>query len=126
MERQKRSIQRYWDWRSLSYPFDADKSETLAEMWETLLAGLVSGAPGRRAIDMGTGTGQLATYLARSGFRVTGIDISERMIRKAREYADLCKLDIDFQLQDAENLLFKDSTFDVVVSRNLRGPCPIL
>lgn len=124
MERQKRSIQRYWDWRSLSYPRDTDKSETIAKTWETLLAGLVSGAPGRRAIDMGTGTGQFAVHLARLGFRVTGIDISERMIQQAREHADRCDLDIDFQLQDAENLLFKDSTFDVVVSRNLLWTLP--
>lgn len=124
MERQKRSIQKYWDWRSPSYPFDADKSEKIAETWERLLAGLISGAPGRRAIDMGTGTGQLALYLARLGFSVTGIDISERMIEKARERADRFNLDIDFQLQDAENLLFRDSTFDVIVSRNLLWTLP--
>jgi len=123
-ERQKRSIQKYWDWRSLSYPRDADKSEAVAERWETLLAGLVSGAPGRRAIDVGTGTGQFAVYLAKLGFRVTGIDISEKMIQKAREHAERCNLDIDFQLQDAENLLFRDSTFDVVVSRNLLWTLP--
>jgi ubiquinone/menaquinone biosynthesis C-methylase UbiE len=124
VDQQKRSIQKYWDWRSLTYPWDADKSETIAETWETLLARLVSGPPGRRAIDMGTGTGQFAVYLARLGFRVTGIDISERMIQKAREHADRFNLDIDFQQQDAENLLFKDSTFDVVVSRNLLWTLP--
>lgn len=124
MNQQKRTIQKYWDWRSLTYPWDADKSETIAETWETQLAHLLSGLPGRRAIDMGTGTGQFAVYLARLGFRVTGIDISEKMIQKAREHAELFNLEIDFQQQDAENLLFEDSTFDVVVSRNLLWTLP--
>lgn len=46
---------------------------------------MLTGAPGRKAIAMGTGTGQFAVHLARLGFRVTGIDISERMIQKARD-----------------------------------------
>jgi len=124
MDQHKRTIQKYWDWRSFSYPWDADKSEGVAENWETLLRGLISGSPGRRAIDIGTGTGQFAVYLARLGFRVTGIDISERMILKARGHAARFNLDINFQQQDAENLLFKDSTFDVVVSRNLLWTLP--
>jgi ubiquinone/menaquinone biosynthesis C-methylase UbiE len=124
MNRQKETIQKYWDWRSLTYPWDADKSEAVAQTWETLLGNIISGPPGRRAIDMGTGTGQFAIYLARLGFRVTGVDISEKMILKARENADRCGLDIDFQLQDAEDLLFRDRAFDVVVSRNLLWTLP--
>jgi ubiquinone/menaquinone biosynthesis C-methylase UbiE len=73
---------------------------------------------------MGTGTGQFAIYLARLGFRVTGIDLSERMLLKARERARRFDLDIDFQQQDAENLPFDDSTFDGVVSRNLLWTLP--
>lgn len=124
MDRQKQTIRKYWDWRSHTYPWDADKSEATAKRWETLLTHLVSGPPGRKAIDMGTGTGQFAVYLARLGFRVTGIDISEKMIRKAREHAERFSLDIDFQQQDAEDLLFESSSFDVVVSRNLLWTLP--
>ena len=78
MERKKRAIQKYWDWRSVTYPRDMDKSEAVAQTWENLLANLIAGPSGRRAIDMGTGTGQFAVYLARLGFHVTGIDISEK------------------------------------------------
>ena len=124
MNRQKRVIRKYWDWRSLSYPWDQDKSESVSEAWESLLASLVAGAVGRSAIDMGTGTGQFAIYLGRLGFRVIGIDISEKMIRKARENAQEYGLRIDFQTQDAEDLLFKDDTFDVIVSRNLLWTLP--
>jgi len=124
MNPHKRTIQKYWDWRSRTYPWDTDKSDEIAATWETLLGNLLSGPPGRRAIDIGTGTGQFAVYLARLGFHVTGIDISEKMLRKARETAARYDLTIDFQQQDAENLLFEDSTFDVVVSRNLLWTLP--
>jgi ubiquinone/menaquinone biosynthesis C-methylase UbiE len=124
MDQKKRIIQKYWDWRSRTYLWDADKSWAISGKWETLLYHMVSGPPGRKAIDMGTGTGNFAVYLARLGFRVTGIDISERMIRKAKEHAENLNLNIDFQQQDAESLPFEDSAFDVVVSRNLLWTLP--
>ena len=42
-------------------------------------------APGRAALDFGCGTGRSSRFLRRLGFDVTGIDISEDMLRKARE-----------------------------------------
>ena len=38
MNQQKRTIRKYWNWRSLSYPWDTEKSEAVADTWETLLA----------------------------------------------------------------------------------------
>ncbi|MBW2109235.1 MAG: methyltransferase domain-containing protein [Deltaproteobacteria bacterium] len=126
MKRVKTSIQRYWDWRSATYGYDHDKSVGVARKWESILKELVTDSPGKLALDIGTGTGQVAVYLARSGFRTTGIDISESMIRRARQHALEHGLHIDFQPGDAERLEFKDNTFDVVVSRNLVWtlPCP--
>ncbi len=43
-------------------------------------------SPGARVLDVGCGTGQpTARQLTDAGFRVTGIDISERMLELARE-----------------------------------------
>lgn len=119
MEKTKRSIKRYWNWRSKSYGYDGDKSIKITRKWETILKDLVSDVPGRHALDIGTGRGQFAIYLARLGFNVTGIDLSESMISLAGKHALLHELNIDFQTGDAEKLNFKDNTFDVVVSRNL-------
>ncbi len=124
MDRQKQTIRKYWDWRSLTYPWDTDKCEGLVEKWEALLAHLLSGPAGRRALDAGTGPGEFAVYLARLGFRVTGIDISNQMVLKAREHAAHCGLHIDFQQEDAENLPFEESNFHVVVARNLLWTLP--
>lgn len=43
--------------------------------------------PGQRALDLGCGTGQTALYLAGHGVAVTGIDISEEMLRLAQRKA---------------------------------------
>lgn len=119
MEKVKTSIERYWNWRSKSFGYDTDKSIEIAKTWEAILKKIVSGAPGKRALDIGTGRGQLAFYLARFGFSVTGIDLSENMISHARQYATAHNLDINFQTGDAEELEFEDKTFDVVVSDGL-------
>ena len=124
MEKIKNSIQKYWNWRSRSYCFDKDKSIKTAESWESVLKDLVPGDPGKNAIDIGTGRGQFAVYLARLGFCVTGIDLSENMISQAKKHAKKNTLAIDFKIQDAEELKFNDNTFDVVVSRNLLWTLP--
>jgi SAM-dependent methyltransferase len=40
---------------------------------------------GRKSIDFGCGTGRSTRFLCQLGFEVTGVDIAEDMIRKARE-----------------------------------------
>ena len=124
MEKVKTSIKRYWNWRSKSFGYDTDKSIEIANRWEAILQELVSGTQGKRALDIGTGRGQLAFYLARLGFSVTAIDLSENMISHARQYAVTHNLDIHFQTGDAEDLEFDDKTFHVVVSRNLLWTLP--
>jgi SAM-dependent methyltransferase len=42
-------------------------------------------APGRTALDFGCGTGRSSRFLERLGFEATGVDISEEMLRNARE-----------------------------------------
>jgi SAM-dependent methyltransferase len=46
---------------------------------------LVKYAPGQTALDFGCGTGRSARFLKRLGFEVAAVDISEAMLRKARE-----------------------------------------
>lgn len=42
-------------------------------------------APGRAALDFGCGTGRSTRFLKRLGFEAVGVDISEEMVRRARE-----------------------------------------
>lgn len=126
MNRLKKRIETYWNWRSASYELDQDKSVQTVKDWESTIKDLVShvseDAP--CALDVGTGPGQLAFYLAREGFNTTGIDISAGMIGRARQKADELGLNIDFRTGDAENLPFEENAFDVVITRNLVWTLP--
>jgi len=122
----KNRIEQYWNWRSDSYELDQAKSIETVKNWESTINGLVSHfrEKGLRALDVGTGPGQLAFYLAQAGFDVTGIDISPGMIKRAALKARELGLCVDFRTGDAEKLPFEDNAFDVVVTRNLVWTLP--
>ena len=67
-----------------------------------------------KILDVGCGTGRHAIELTKRGYNVTGIDLSESQLKRAREKAAAANLFIDFQCQDARNLPF-DSEFDVAI-----------
>ena len=53
--------------------------------WKRGLVALAAPRPGARALDLATGTGDIAFALAARGARVVGLDITHRMIELARE-----------------------------------------
>lgn len=57
--------------------------ERLKREWP-LFDELLSGAPSKRVLDLGSGTGEHARFLASKGFDVTGVDSSPAMIEKSR------------------------------------------
>lgn len=61
--------------------------------------------PGLPVLDVGVGTGAVAMSLARAGFRVRGVDLSPRMLRRARE-----RLGAAVVCADAANLPFADGS----------------
>jgi SAM-dependent methyltransferase len=65
-------------------------------------------------LDVGCGTGRHSIELTRRGYTITGIDLSDSMLRIARDKAKDAKLDIQFLKHDARNLPFK-KTFDVAI-----------
>ncbi len=77
-----------------------------------------------RILDVGTGTGFLALILAELGHKVVGVDLSRGMLQVAREKARRTGIDIVFELGDAENLPFDDSSFDAVICRHLLWTLP--
>jgi phosphatidylethanolamine/phosphatidyl-N-methylethanolamine N-methyltransferase len=71
---------------------------------------------GQRVLEVGVGTGlSLPHYPA--DCTVTGIDISEEMLDRARDRADELQSDnADLRLMDAYDLSFGDATFDHVLA----------
>ena len=73
-------------------------------------------APGERWLDVATGTGEVAVRAARAGAEVTGVDISEPLLARARTSADAERLPVRLELGDAQELPYADESFDVVAS----------
>ncbi|OGX53797.1 MAG: SAM-dependent methyltransferase [Omnitrophica WOR_2 bacterium RIFOXYA12_FULL_38_10] len=67
-----------------------------------------------KIIDIGCGTGRHAIELTKRGYNVTGVDLSENQIKRAREKAQEAWVTIDFQTQDARNLPF-NGEFDLAI-----------
>jgi SAM-dependent methyltransferase len=63
-----------------------------------------------RLLDLGCGTGAYSGALAELGWNVTGVDVSEDMLRRARERG------VDVVRSDAKALPFEDASFDAAVS----------
>jgi len=74
--------------------------------------------PGDRALDLCTGTGDMAFFMASQNHTITvdAVDVSETMLDIAREKEARFGLNnIHFQIADALILPFENNTFDVVM-----------
>ncbi|NJD75777.1 MAG: class I SAM-dependent methyltransferase [Candidatus Methanoperedens sp.] len=69
---------------------------------------------GKKILDIGCGSGLQTTLLASLGGNVTGIDITEGLIRLANYKIQNQKLDSFCFTSDAESLPFKDNSFDII------------
>ena len=80
---------------------------------------------GGRILEVGVGTGISLPDYGRTS-RVTGIDISEPMLRKAQKrVAELGLRNVEgLALMDAERLAFPDESFDVIVAQHVITTVP--
>jgi SAM-dependent methyltransferase len=67
-----------------------------------------------KILDIGCGTGRHSIELSKRGYKITGIDLSDSLLSKAREKAHINDLKIDFLKLDARNLPFKNE-FDAAI-----------
>jgi demethylmenaquinone methyltransferase / 2-methoxy-6-polyprenyl-1,4-benzoquinol methylase len=87
----------------------------LHHKWRRRAADLAALAPGAHALDVATGTGDLALELAGRvgpGGEVVGSDFSERMLSIAREKAAARSSPVRFESGDALALPYEDGAFD--------------
>ena len=78
--------------------------------WRRRAADLAEVGPGSTALDVATGTGDLAIALARRGAEVTGSDFAPAMLEIARRKAP----GLRFEEGDALSLEYEDGSFDAV------------
>jgi SAM-dependent methyltransferase len=87
----------------------------IAVMHDDLVARL-GPQPGKRWLDLGTGTGEVAFRAARAGAQVTASDLSPELIETAKRQAADQGLEIDFGVADAERTPYEDASFEIVSS----------
>jgi len=94
-----------------------DKFRTAIDFKTTANQFLMEVVKGRRvgaALDIATGQGRNALYLAGQRWRVTGVDISDEGLRLAKEAAAAQKLKLDLVQQDIDKYDFGTSKWDLV------------
>jgi 2-polyprenyl-3-methyl-5-hydroxy-6-metoxy-1,4-benzoquinol methylase len=95
----------------LSHQFDERESEEQARVAKRLL----KLRKGMRVLDLPCGMGRLTIPLARMGITMTGVDLMDSYIRRARRRAKQAGVTVDFRQGDMRNIEF-DSTFHAVVN----------
>ncbi len=100
-----------------AHEWDARYSEQAA-LWSgrpngRLVAEVAGLAPGR-ALDVGCGEGADAIWLARSGWTVTAIDISQVALGRAREAADSAGANVEWICGDALQVVLPTGSFDLL------------
>ncbi|MHB1087839.1 MAG: class I SAM-dependent methyltransferase [Acidimicrobiales bacterium] len=100
-----------WDKRYAEHPWSVVPDESLVALSSSLQAG--------RALDLGCGTGRNALWLARRGWRVTGVDASHVGLQIAKDQAQ--RENLTLTLERADLLAYEPApaSFDLVVVSNI-------
>ena len=90
------------------HPGGLDTTRHLAELCEI--------QRGTEVLDVASGTGESACFLAATyGARVLGVDYSDEMVRRAAAKAHAKEADVKFITADAASLPFDDGRFDAAI-----------
>ena len=111
--RETRLTQRRYDRQAPLFDLTEAPSELL--LFERLRRRLWGTVQARRLLEIGVGTGKNISHHP-EGARVVAIDISPRMLKKAAARAARVGREVDLVLGDAQQLPFRDASFDGAVA----------
>ncbi len=113
---ERRSRQQMWDERHAARdPIESHEPDPS-------LAALLSGLAPGRALDLATGDGRNAIWLARQGWDVTGVDFSTVALERARSSAVAAGVDVDWVLEDLVEWRPTPRSFDLAAVMFLHLP----
>ncbi len=70
-------------------------------------------------LDLGCGSGWLSIFLARQGFKVTGLDVAEHALDLAKQWADQENLSIKFDVGDIAAMDYPAGSFNAIVANSI-------
>ena len=92
--------------------------------WHIPSAAGFAATRGLRVLEIGCGLGTDGAQFAKAGADYTGVDLTEAAVELARKRFELFNLPGTFLTADAENLDFKDASFDLVYSHGVLHHTP--
>src|SRR4030042_440893 len=75
--------------------------------------------PGGKILDIGSGEGRNTIFLAKNGFDVTAVDISENGIMKTKKMAGDNNVQIKAHVMDFSNFLENSPEYDAILCMNV-------
>ena len=96
-------------WESKAYRYDNTWGKVSIQAIDAVLERARIG-PGAALLDLGCGPGHLCAAALRRGCKAIGVDLSDSMLRIARDRYP----EIEFRQEDAEQISFPDASFDAV------------
>lgn len=121
-----RRIENYWNERSKNFSKNRrmELSGKDSSAWKNIFIENLPKKNNLKILDVGTGAGFFSIILSKLGHKVTGVDMSEKMILEAEKNSAEFNCKAEFYKMDAQNLNFADESFDVIVTRNLTWTLP--
>lgn len=98
----------YWEFAKVEYSAERTAREV------DYLLNVLSAAPGPRVADLGCGAGRHSIPLAKAGFDVIGLDVSEWAIGEARKLAAEAGAEVRFEVSDLMTDPLPDGELDAV------------
>ncbi len=99
-------------WTAGDYPEVAQRIASVGEY----VAERAGAGTGIELLDVATGNGNVSIPAALAGARVTGLDLTPKLLEDQRERARAAGVDVELIEGDAEQLPFADGSFDRVTS----------
>lgn len=121
----KDEIAAYWSARAPSFdasPGHGITSDDERDAWSKLIADQLGPLQSLHVLELASGTGEFTRLLTDAGASVTGLDVSEAMLARAR--MKLAERSASLFLGDAEDTREPDASYDAVVCRHLVWTLP--
>jgi len=92
--------------------YQTEIGKKVSQIEENLFNDLLTNIPKTDMLELGCGTGQWTEYFIKKGFKLTGIDVSDEMLK----FAHSKNLNADFINADSSQIPFDDNSFSTVSS----------